>query len=269
MDNDNYSSMKFLVVGDSHAWCMPLLFFTPSFKVNSKTVSGLKWKDRYEQNLCGKVLLSSGEIVQYLSEADGILLLIGTNSVRIFSAEQVIDQVKEIITSIRQEHRHFNDPYSITIALTFPCLKLTQRFLTEREMMRNIDSYNQRLRSLSSEMHFQVLDFHLTIENLGRDCMHIHRDYQHLIFYSITDHFDRFDQARLIPIATSVSLDSSEASSSRTVEDKRSQSADRSQEALNCENKRKFEKLKVKQQHHSIKRKICPKWTYTGGGFLI
>ena len=97
--------------------------------------------------------------------------LIAMNSVRIFSAEQVIDQVKVIITSIRQEHRYFNEPESITIASTFPCLKLTKRFSTERKMMRNIDSYNQRLRSLSSEMHFQVLDFHLTVENLGRDCM--------------------------------------------------------------------------------------------------
>jgi hypothetical protein len=261
--SNNYSTMNFLVVGDSHARCILLPCTSPLFKMITKAVSGLKWVDRYQQNLCGKVLLSSGEMIRYLSEADTVLFMIGTNSVRIFSAEQIIDQVKGIITSIRQEYRNLNDPDSITIALTFPCLKFTQRFSTERKMMENIDSFNERLRSLSSEMCFKVLDCHLTIENLGSDRIHIHRACHHLIVDSIVDHFDRFAQARLSSTTTSIHLDSSEASSSIAVEDKGSQSANRSQEALHDRNQTRFAKLKAKQQRHSIKRRICPKWTYS------
>ena len=263
MANDKYSTMNFLVVVDSHARCIPLPYISPSFKMITKAVSGLKWIDRYQRNLCGKVLLSSGELVRYLSEADAVLFLIGTNSVRIFSAEQVIDQVKGIITFIRQEYRNLNDPESITIALTFPCLKFTQRFPTKKKMMENIDSFNQRLRSLSSEMCFKVLDCHLTVENLGNDRIHIHRACQHLIVDSIIDHFDRLAQARLNSIATSIHVGRSEASTSIASEDKPSQSANRSQEALNRRNRKRFQKLKAKQQHHSIKRRIYQKWSYS------
>ena len=263
MENNNHTSMNFLVVSDSHARCIPSPYFSSSFKLITKAVSGLKWIDHYQRNICEKVLLSSGEMVRYLSEVDAVFFLIGTNSVRIFPAEQVIDQVKEIITSIRQEYRHLNDPDRITIALTFPCLKLTRRFSTERRMMENIDSFNQRLRSLSCEMCFKVLDIHLTVDNLGNDRIHIHRSSQHLVVDSIIDHFDRFAQARLNSIPTPVNPVSSEASSSVTVEDKRSQSDNRTEEALGRRNEKRFEKLKAKQKHHVIKRKNFSKWTFS------
>jgi len=262
MDNNILPRMNFLVVGDSHAWCIPSPFFSSCFKIITKAVSGLKWIDHRHRNLCGKVLLSSGEIVRYLSEADGVLFLIGTNSVRMFSAEQVIDQVKEIITSIRQNHRRLNDPDRITIALTFPCLNLSHRFSTVRRMMENIDSFNRRLRSLSCEMCFKVLDFHLTVEHLRNDDMHIHHSFKHVIVDSIIDHFDRFAQTRLNSIPPPANPAPFEASSSVAVEDKRSQSDNRSEEAVGHRNKKRFEKLKAKQKHHVIKRKIFSKWTY-------
>ena len=114
-------------------------------------------------------MLSLPDIGSYLSEADAILLMVGTNSVRILPSWRIIEQVRETILFIRQAFHHLNKTKSINIALTFPCLKTTNRFPNKYSLSYNIDRYNHELKRLSLEVNFTILDFQITEYHLARD----------------------------------------------------------------------------------------------------
>lgn len=253
---------SFLLIGDSHARCLPVLFSSSSFKLTTRAVSGLKWIDRYESKLSTKALLSDEQVAQCLSETKGIFLLVGTNSVRIMPAEGVIDDVEEIVRLIRRDYPHLNDPDRISIGMTFPCLKITRRYPTERSMLGNIDSFNEQLKSLSIRMRFKVIDFHLTVENLGRDRIHIDHGSQNLIRNTIMDHFEHLAIVQVYSAAVVVSASSAESNRTVVADGKPSQSANRSREALGRRNEKSLAKLKARQRQFSMKRRISRKWTY-------
>ena len=203
-------------------------------------MSGLKWVDRYESKLCSKELLLVEDVVASLSEAKAVLLLIGTNSIPIVPAERVIDDVKEIVSLIRRDYPHLNDPDGISIGLTFPCLKITRRYLTERSMLENIVSFNEQLKSLSMRMRFNVVDFHLTVENLARDRIHIHHAFQNRNRNTIMDHFEHL---AVMPVnSAAILITTSYAESGRTVvvDERPSQSSNGSRDALNRRNEESY-----------------------------
>ncbi|CAF1364717.1 unnamed protein product [Adineta steineri] len=140
--------MKFLVLGDSHARRMPSRFMTSSYSLIIKSIPGLKFIDYHDKKLSLLHLLFSSKIQYLLSEADGIILLVGTNSVRIHSARTIISQTEAIIFFIRKVYPKFNQRESITIPLSFPCVKTTRKFSKKYALISNIQFYNYRLYQL-------------------------------------------------------------------------------------------------------------------------
>jgi hypothetical protein len=249
MNNQHPSSIRFFVLGDSHAKHIGPNFSTSSYSLITRSIRGLKWIDNYNQNLCVYALLSLPEIQSYLSQANAILFLVGTNSVRIFPATKIISQIQQIILFVQQNYPHLNQHEKIFIPLTFPCFKTTSRFPTETSLISNINSYNEQLQLLSSQMNFNIINFDITPADLANDHMHIHSD--ELIRNSIIKHFDQVIQTistRTTTIGSNPSLPSTSSSN-------------RSREALQARNKKRHEKRKIKQQQHQIKRKIHHQWT--------
>ncbi|CAF4434355.1 unnamed protein product, partial [Rotaria magnacalcarata] len=185
-----------------------------------------------------------------------MLFLVGTNSVRVFPATQIISQTQQVVSSIQQTYPHLSQHGKISISLTFPCLKTTAQFSTEQSLLSNIHVYNEELQALSSVMNFNILNFHMTNNHLAQDNMHIH--FRHHIFNSIINHFDQVNQtistAIIAPTSTSIADPTSSLSlpSDQTKINKKS----KSRAVLDRKNKKRFEQLKLKRRQHTIKRKI-------------
>ena len=81
-----------------------------------------------------------------------------------------------------------------------PCLKTIRKFPTEKELMNNIESYNEQLNRLSYEKNFRVLNLPINVHQLASDKIHVDLRYQYRIFNSIIDHFtvinDRFSPCK-------------------------------------------------------------------------
>jgi hypothetical protein len=191
MNNQYRSSIQFAILGDSHVKYFPVNFITPCYRIITKAIRGLKWLDYDDEKLSLINLLSSSQMKSFLSEIEGIFLLIGTNSVRIFSASHIISQIQDVIIFLRRTYVHLNRRQSIIIPLAFPCYKTTRRFPTERSLIRNIQSYNQQLQQISNEFNFTVVNLHIQKHHLANDKMHIHFHYNRRIFFHIRDNFDK------------------------------------------------------------------------------
>jgi len=274
MNNQHSSSVKFFLLADSHMKFIRSTFTTPSYDLVTRAIPGLKWIDKYDQKLSVYALLSLPDIQSSLSQANAVLFSVGTNSVRIIPATEIISQVEQIILFVQQSYPHLNQPEKISISLTFPCFKTTRRFSTERSLMSNINLYNEKLKLLSSHMNFNIIDFHITDSHLANDNMHIQSRFQDRIFNSIINHFNQIVQttSTTITITTEDSnppLASASTSTpaltstgtSTSNKEQTSQSSFRNQEALQRRNEQRHLKMKIKQQQHVIKRKIHHQWT--------
>ncbi|CAF1414988.1 unnamed protein product [Adineta steineri] len=182
--------MKFLVLGDSHVRHMPSNFSTSSYSLITKSISGLKFKDYDKKNLSLFHLLFTSEIQLLLSQVDGVLLLLGTNSIRIFRASTIISQIEEIIFFLRQVYPQFNPRQRIIIPLCFPCLKTTSKFWNKIKLTSNIQLYNNRLYQLSYRMNFNVINFRLRAYQLASDKIHIQHHYYFRIFNFIINYLN-------------------------------------------------------------------------------
>ena len=189
MSNRNSSLKKFLILGDSHVKHLGRTITTSSTRLVIKAFPGLKWVDKYDDNLSLHHMLALPDIDYYLSHFDGVLFFVGTNSVRIMPAHKIIIQIKEIIDYIREKYPRFNRTGKITIPYAFPCLKTTNRFRTPETMLANIELYNDELRHLSFRMNFSVMNLHLTQRNLASDGMHIDRHLHPYMYNSILTYF--------------------------------------------------------------------------------
>ncbi|CAF1629743.1 unnamed protein product, partial [Rotaria magnacalcarata] len=72
MDNQDSSSTNYFVFGDSHAKCISSNFATSSYNLITRSIPGLKWKDRYDRKLSLYALLSLPEMHSSLSKANAI-----------------------------------------------------------------------------------------------------------------------------------------------------------------------------------------------------
>lgn len=265
MFNQQSSRMKYLVLGDSHVKFIRGTYSTSTYSLVTRSIPGLKWIDSYDRRLSMYALLSQPEIQSSLSESNAVLFFIGTNSVRILTARKIISQVQYIISLVQRNYPYLNQPGKISVSLTVPCFKTTRRFPDEISLVSNIFWFNEELKSLSSEMNFNILDLEITNNHLADDNMHIHARFHNRIFDSIINHFDQMIQivsTRSMTSTTTANTSSSSplpsASSLNQVES--TQNSQRSREAIDRRNKKCFERLKEKRKNHTIKRKIHYGW---------
>ncbi|CAF1212583.1 unnamed protein product [Rotaria magnacalcarata] len=206
MDNQHSSSINYFVFGDSHAKCIRSNIAASSYNLITRSISGLKWIDRYDRKLSLYALLSLAEMNSSLSKANAILLLIGTNSVRTTPAAEIILEIQQILLLLQQMYPHLNQPKNITISSTFPSLKTTRPFPTKISLIFNINLYNEELKLLSSRMNFNVIGFLINNNHLANDNMHIQSRFYHLIFDSIINHFNELIQATATTAASNPPL---------------------------------------------------------------
>jgi hypothetical protein len=259
MNNQQSSSINFFVLADSHAKFIPSNFSTSSYSLITRSIPGLKWIDNYDPKLSVYALLSLPEIQSSLSQAKAVLFLVGTNSVRILPARKIVSQIQELIFSVQQNYPHLNQSGKISISLTFPCFKTTCRYPTEQSLISNINLYNKELISLSSQLNFNILDFHINNYHLANDNMHIQFRFRDHIINSIINHFDQVIET--ISTTTTDSNPSLPSTSSSTSDQIEPTKKSKSRAVLDRKNKKRFEQLKLKRQEHTIKRKIHHQWT--------
>src|SRR5207248_8327144 len=89
---------KYFVLADSHAKLTPTLTSTPSHQLTVASISGLKWVDDYLHHLSAIHLLYSPTISNNIASSQAIMLLIGSNSLRLFPAARVLSQVQHFIS---------------------------------------------------------------------------------------------------------------------------------------------------------------------------
>lgn len=248
MDNECLSAMKFLVLADSHGKFIPKTLRKPSFNVVTTFIRGLKWIDTKDQAFSLYALLSSSNIKSLLNNANGVLFLVGTNSVRIVPAQDIIDQVEQVVVFVQQNFPELHQPGRITITLAFPCFKTSGLFRYPSDLMFNINLYNKKLKSLADRMNFDILDLPIFNNHLASDRMHVDVRFNDLIYNPIFHHFEKLSQALSTALAVSN-------------KPKASQSSGRSPEAIQRRNRQRHQKLKLKQKENLIKRKIFHAWS--------
>jgi len=191
MNISNSTTTQILIIGDSHAKNFPSRFATQKCEITTKFIRGLKWYDDRDSSLSLHSLLLRSEFKTYLSQSDRVILIIGTNSVRIMYSLSIIKQIKKVINCIRKDFVHLDQPETITICLAFPCFKVSNRFFSTFSLNSNIKFYNHELIYLSKQMGFNILDLKIKQKHLAKDQMHVDYHFQPLIFKSIIDHVNQ------------------------------------------------------------------------------
>ena len=234
------------MLADSHGKSIPPTLVTPTYKLITRSIPGLKWIDIYDSKLSVFALLSLSEIQSSVSQANSILFLVGTNSVRVLPANQVISQVERLISFVQQTFPHLHQPGKISIVLTFPCFKTTR---TEQSLMSNINLYNEELKLLSSKMNFNIVDFSISRTHLANDNVHIHFSVRHHIINSILNHFDQVINSLITTTSTTSEITPSPPvlSSTSTSDEEKSCKKSKSRAVLDRKNKKRFKQLKLKR----------------------
>ncbi|CAF3429795.1 unnamed protein product [Rotaria socialis] len=229
----------YFILSDRHGKNLHSTINTPHYQITTRSISGLQWVNTYNHTLCTQTVLNSPSISSILSSVTGVLFLIGTSSVRSMPALRIIQQVEAIVNMIRLNHHHIDHLEKITIAATFPCLKVSSCFPNIDLLLNNINLYNQQLEILSRRLGFSFLDFHITPEHLHRDHLHLQHQYKNILHATIVQYFDSI-------IAE---------------QNKSPQSQHRTSTAITRRNKRRHEKRKEKQQQHILTRSLSQSWT--------
>ena len=184
-------SRQYAVISDSHCKHLRSSLRMTSYDLTIKAISGLKWCDYYNSDLSLVDLLTTSSFQTLLCQVDGILFVVGTNSVRIFSYFHINNQIKIILNLIRDKHPHLQSSNSIIISSVFPCFKTSRRFFSEKLLLKNIQSFNLQLEQLSIEMSFRTVNFNIRHRHIARDNIHVDRRFSYIIFDRIRYEFDR------------------------------------------------------------------------------
>ncbi|CAF1317642.1 unnamed protein product [Rotaria socialis] len=228
---------KYFVLSDSHGKYFPPYHRTAQYQLVIKSISGLQWNNPWQQELSVNNLIESTSIKSIISTCAGIIFMVGTNSIRSWSASEIIQDIVNITQSIRSTYDHLNRKTDISICTIFPCLKTSTRFLTSNLLTSNINDYNTKLYDISNTLNFTIINFPITISHLNVDGLHIRAKHTSLIFNII--------------------LDNITCLLNKTNKIKNSQ---RSSEAKSRRNKRVHQRQKQQQQSHIIFRLVDTIW---------
>ena len=187
--NQYSNSTQFLVIGDSHLKYSHSYFAQSSNNIIVKAIRGLKWVDYFDENLSVSSLLLSTEMQSIIISTKAVLFLVAINSIRIRTANKVINEIKNIILRLKRTFPHLNYVGGITISLCFPCFYST-KVSTIGSLVFNINLFNQKLKHLSREIDFEIVDFHITRHDLKADQMHLRWDSYRQLFRSIIIYFE-------------------------------------------------------------------------------
>ncbi|CAF4190956.1 unnamed protein product [Rotaria sp. Silwood2] len=227
----------FLVLSDSHGKYLPPLTITSTYKIIVKSISGLHWVHRYNKNLCAQTLILSSDISSIISICTGIVLLIGTNSVRNLPSSQAIDDLTDTIHLIRSNYNHLRRKINISICSTFPCLKPSSQYPSTTSLLSNLIDYNTRLYNLSNQLNFSIVDLPINNYHISPDGIHLDVQHQSLLFDFIQQH--------LIQLINKIHPPTHNQ---------------RSHEAKVRRNHKRHQRLKQKQKLNVVIRSIDPVW---------
>ena len=198
----------FLVIGDSHLTFLPRTSTTDTYRLVTHTISGLRWYNPFEPDLCATNLLQTSSISSTLSSVFGVILVVGTNSLRTSSATLTIEHMKQFISDLRSSHPHLTSTNSLTISLTFPCQKFTKQFPNTLSLSSNINEYNQTLLSLANILHFSIIEFPIDPVHLKPDGIHIHHRFNHILSSVLYHHLNHLvsliEPSRQLPTSHSI-----------------------------------------------------------------
>ncbi|CAF1332636.1 unnamed protein product [Didymodactylos carnosus] len=267
-DSSQHQLPTFFVLSDSHGKCLNKQLLsqtttemtTTNHHVIITAVSGLKWIDNYEPHLSLVHLIHTPTISSFLSRATALVLLIGTNSIRLTKSTDVIQQVEQLITHIRNNHQQLEDEQNIAIIPSFSCAKTTQKFPTTTSLEQNIESYNNLLISLEQTMKFSILDIRIGQHELANDRIHVHHDAHDKIKAGIFDYFNRFISVPPPPEIQSVIAEPHDQQQDHQKSSKRGL---RSKESENKRNQARHQRQYHHLLQHQISRAICPSWSMT------
>ena len=232
----------YFVLSDSHATYVPSSIKTSSHHIAIKYISGLSWLAPHDHPRSATHQIQTPTISSCISSAASIMLLIGTNSVRILNAAQIINQIRDFIILLRTHHPHLVHKTSIIVVAAFPCRKLSCSFPSYSSLQQNIHDYNVRLLELADSLNFSVLDFKITEQHLSTDNIHLHKHHQDLVKDPITNYFDKITSK---PLSLPIKINH------------------RSTEAVARRNKRRHQKFDEKHKNFHLNRSISPPWTLT------
>ena len=197
--------------------------------------------DRSDQHHVSALhLIQTHSIFSHLVSANAVMFLIGSNSLRKFMASTVLDQIQHVISTIRRQHHQFDNKDSISIVTTFPCLKLSHTFPRPELLQYNIQSFNEQLFSLATNLNFTITDFAIELYHLNRDQLHINQNYSNIVPDNIFNYFEWLN-------------------SKSTSTNKKNNC--RSENAIKRRNQRRHLRLAEKQANLYICRTISPPWT--------
>ena len=240
MDNSPSTKRLFLVIADSHVKHVCSNMSTSDFHIITYSISGLQWSNPWNSQLSVNSLISQSHLTSLFDTLSHVLLLVGTNSVRRLRAADVIDQVNQIILSLRSRHPHLTQTGKIIIVATFPCLKPSAHFPSIVSLQNNIHIYNRLLLALSTQQSFSFVDFHVTPDMLSPDRMHLDYRYRNLISELILDYVNRLSIPQYDPIS----------------------SRSRSRSATTRRNRKRHNKLKHKQYRFTLAQDVHPIWSW-------
>lgn len=237
----NLNSPFILILSDSQGKSFPPFFSSTDCSIVTKSISGLQWFNPYDSALSTQSVLASPSISSLLSTCNGVVFLIGTNSVRQFPAFTLLSQVEVVLDHLHSQHPHLNTKTNIYIIPAFPCLKVSSSFGTQESLSFNIAHYNHYLHQLSIRKNFSILPVPILPNQLSPDGMHIHVNYIPHFYATIQQHIKNL--VRLPPPIL--------------------QRTSRSIVAKSRRNKKRHQKLRERQRNQIVTRNISRVWELT------
>lgn len=265
------------ILSDSHGKYLSKNMSVCNYDVQVNSISGLRFVDQYTPNLCATTILHSPETSIILSNARGVMFLLGTNSVRSISSSTMIDQVINIVYFLRENYPSLSCPDAITFILVFPCYKPSNTYNTTSSLLNNITNFNERLNTLSRILNFSTLDLQVNAESLSSDHMHIHGRNQRIMATLLSQYIDRLSLHIVIHSSPIINTNSTNATSAildpvisplhesnSSSEDElvtESKQINRTTSSKNRRNRRRHDKRHLRRLENILSREVSSCWT--------
>lgn len=180
---------SFLIISDSHGKSLPSTIVTSNYSINTYSISGLQWLNRYDKNLCVFSLLQTDLFSSAVSTTSNVLFLVGTNSVRNLPASEIISQIDHIFDFLYSHYTHLQNG-QLVITTCLPCLKTSRRFPSLSSLTNNINHYNNLLPSLSLKYNLIYFDLRIPLDWLSFDKLHVAYHYRNNFSNLILNYID-------------------------------------------------------------------------------